>query len=257
VSAALTIPLLLLASVYDDTFAEGNAAYLDGDYRGAVAAYRQLVTSNVEDAAVFFNLANAHYRLGQLPEAIVNYERAIYLDPGLERAADNLDTAVGQTERKLPRPLPPAWEQSLLVWHYNLSLRVTLTAAITLWFGFWIALGARLWWRRPALTYPAVALGVLAAAFLGSAWAKHRPSPLAVTAEEVVPVRFGMSENEQVHFELFAGDRVHVETERGEWARVTTYTGDRGWAKRDALLRVGPPYTTATGNGETPEANAS
>ena len=42
------------------------------------------------NSALFYNLANAQYRLGNLGQAILNYERALALEPRHPEAAANL-----------------------------------------------------------------------------------------------------------------------------------------------------------------------
>jgi len=233
---------VLGAGAFDQAFHEANAAYGAGDYATAIQTYEQLIHESVIDPAVFYNLGNAYYRSGRLGPAIANYERALQLDPGFENAQLNLAKAVRDTQHRLAKPLPSEWEQSLLFWHYEVPLRLTLTLAALLWLAFWILLGIRQW--RP-LRYTgrlALILGLLALAFGGSAWVKSHPAMLAVANAEEVPVHYGTDAQETVRFKLYAGDRVVVDQRRNGWARVTTIDDERGWAQDKDLTFVGPPY---------------
>lgn len=241
-TTAIAATLVLTFSVFEATFERANASYEQGDYAGAVNAYEQLIAEGVTHASVFYNLGNAYFRLGNLGAAIANYERALHLDPRNSAARHNLDFALYQTERRLPKPLPPAWEQSLLIWHFSWSPRAVSTMAVVCWIGLWTVLAARLWKPHKGLTRAAAVLALLAAAFAASTYAKWRPPLLAVTMSDRVPVRYGPGDNQTASFNLLCGDRVVVEERREGWARVRTADGLRGWIDEQALALVGPPY---------------
>jgi hypothetical protein len=241
-SASICIVFLLGAGAYDDLFTTAATAYNTGDYVSAVRMYEQLITESVVRPEVFYNLGNAYYRSGRIGPAIANYERALQLNPRMENARENLEKAVRDTQRRLARPLPPEWEQSLLFWHYRLSYQTTYMAAMVVWFALWILLGIRLWRPGRYTRSLAIAVAVLAVGFGASAWAKAHPVMLAVADAERVPVHYGTNENETVRFELYAGDRVTVDKRMDGWARVTTVDGERGWAQDRDLVFVGPPY---------------
>lgn len=244
--STLILLALLGANAFDTTFLDANRAYEAGNYAAAVRGYEHLVASDAANAEVFYNLGNAHYRLGHLGEAIANYERALHLKPGFIAAQDNLDQALRSARRALPRPLPPAWERALLAWHYGLSYGLSRLLAFGAWMLCWALLALRLWRPLPYLRAASVVVGILALAFGVSAWNKAHPPMLAVVTEEMAPARFGRSEAESVRFELYAGDRVAVDLREKEWSRVSTVDGKRGWVTNDGIILVGPPYETTT-----------
>jgi hypothetical protein len=249
-SNLLLLPLLLGATIFEQTFSDANMAYEAGDFAAAVAGYEQLVESDVSDPTVFYNLGNAHLKQGQLGAAIANYERALQVDPDFRDAHDNLQHALGATKRKLARPQPGGWRDAVLFWDRGLQYGTVWWLATVMWLAFWVLVAAWLW-RRPRHVRAGAAACLLVAVLAGlSAWAKAHPAPLAVTADTVVPVRFGVSETEPVRFELFDGDRVRVERRVDDWVRVATATGERGWAKADRFVLVGPPYEGMAGEEE-------
>jgi len=241
-TTVLSLAFALAANVYNDTFEAANKAYAAGNFAEAIRLNEQLVGESVAAPEVFYNLGNAYYRSGRLGPAIANYERALRLDPGFTNARENLNRAVTQTQRRLARPLPPEWEQSLLFWHYNLSRASTHFFAAIFWLAFWGLLTLRLWRRVRYLRTAAALLGVLACAFGASAWAKAQPSNLAVASQEKIEAHYGPAEAETVRFELFEGDRVTVDGRSAGWVRVNTVDGQRGWAPESSFTFVGPPY---------------
>ena len=58
-----------------------NQAFHDGRFQEAIDNYTTLLESGRSNAALFYDLGNAWFRLGNLGKAILNYERALALDP--------------------------------------------------------------------------------------------------------------------------------------------------------------------------------
>ena len=56
-------------------------AYAMGDFDGAIKNYESLLSSGASSASLFYNLGNAYYRKGIIGKSILNYERALKLDP--------------------------------------------------------------------------------------------------------------------------------------------------------------------------------
>ncbi|MBM3289205.1 MAG: tetratricopeptide repeat protein [Candidatus Hydrogenedentes bacterium] len=242
IAVLLTTIALGAGGAYDTVYARGNSAYAAGDYAGAIAAYEQLVAEDVAQAPVFHALGNAYYRAGNLGAAIANYERALHVAPTYADARHNLDFCVGKTERQWGRPLPPAWQESLLMWHDTWSPRAVYRLAVICWAALWAVLVLRLWKPDKLLTRAAIALALAAAAFATSAYAKFHPPLLAVAVQDHAAVRFGLGEGQTTNFELLQGDRVVIDSRRDGWALVRNADGDRGWVEESALAFVGPPY---------------
>lgn len=236
--AALFLTAVAAAGVFEDA----NMAYTRADYQTAARLYEQMIEQGVAHASVFHNLGNAYYRMGRLGPAIANYERALLLDPRLEPARLNLEHALDSARRRLARPLAPDWQQVLLFWHGPVSPRAALAAALAFWFLFWTILVARLWHPIRVLRPAALLCALLAMLFMTSAWVKAHPPLLAVAAADLVPVRYGASENDTVRFELYEGDRVRVEDRYNDYVRVKTADGQQGWALESLFAFVGPPY---------------
>lgn len=246
IAALLSLLAVGAAGAYDGTFLRANDAYEHGDFETAINAYEQLIAEGVTQAPVFYNLGNAYYRANNLGAAIANYERALQLDPAYEAARRNLDFCVARTERQWGRPLPPAWQESLLMWHGNWTPQAVYRLAMLSWLALWALLALRLWIPNKRLTQAAIVMALAAAAFATSAYAKFHPPLMAVAMQDHTPVRYGVGESQTMNFELLRGDRVVVDIRRGGWARVRNADGQRGWVEESALAWVGPPYTRPT-----------
>lgn len=74
-------------------FAEANRLYADRQYEEARQLYDSILAQGLESADLYYNLGNAHYQQNHIAEALLNYERALRLDPGHSDAAFNRSLA--------------------------------------------------------------------------------------------------------------------------------------------------------------------
>ena len=77
----------------DSAFGKANRAYAEGRFEEAATGYENLIRSGNWNADLFYDLGNARYRLGDFGQAILNFERALALDPRHAEAEANLRLA--------------------------------------------------------------------------------------------------------------------------------------------------------------------
>ena len=73
-----------------------DSAYTADNYILAEALYSEAISRFGTSSTLFYNLGNAYYRQGNLGKAIVNYERALKLDPTNADASANLEFVKGK-----------------------------------------------------------------------------------------------------------------------------------------------------------------
>ena len=82
------------------TKAMADSAYVKADYATAVHIYEQLLATHGESAAIYYNLGGAYYKMGEIAHAILNYERALLIDPSNADVKFNLELARSKTVDK-------------------------------------------------------------------------------------------------------------------------------------------------------------
>ena len=70
--------------------AQADSAYNADDFRQAADMYLNVIQTEGPSAKLYYNLGNAYYRLGEMGNAIISYERALRLDPSDKDARNNL-----------------------------------------------------------------------------------------------------------------------------------------------------------------------
>ena len=129
----LTTILLLLICTYANTCAnnnynkntiiegnyskqQGDSAYLNKDYNLAIQIYENILKEG-EAAEIYYNLGNSYYKSNNIGKAILNYERALLLQPGNEDIRANLEIAQAKTIDKItiiPEIFFISWAKTLI-----------------------------------------------------------------------------------------------------------------------------------------------
>lgn len=78
----------------------GDSAYMREDYISAIQIYETLLQEG-EAAELYYNLGNSYYKSDELAKAILNYERALLLQPGNMDIRTNLEIARSKTVDKV------------------------------------------------------------------------------------------------------------------------------------------------------------
>lgn len=78
-------------------FEQANDLYNKGDFEDAITKYEAIIGSGEHSAALYFNLANAHYKLNHIAPSIYYYEKALQLDPNDKEINNNIAFARNMT----------------------------------------------------------------------------------------------------------------------------------------------------------------
>ncbi len=112
----------------DVEFAKANQEYAQGHFKEAISGYETLVRAGQWSANVFYDLGNAYFRTGDFGRAILNYERALVLEPHHPEATANLQIA--RDEAHALELQPGRLERYLEFASVN---QYTVTAAVAFW----------------------------------------------------------------------------------------------------------------------------
>lgn len=227
-------------------FDEGNRLYQAGDFEGALDRYRRILDEGLESGELYYNIGNAHFRLGELAPAILNYERARRLMPGDDDLLANLALARSMTADDIT-PRPRFWLFRAADWWVGLLPRAALIWLVAL---AWVtavagaavvvlrpARGLAVWARRAALVAAAVTVvfGVnLAVRELGLGAAEE-----AIVMADEAQVQSAPSDDPALQiFAVHAGTKVVVDRRADDWAEIVLEDGAVGWMRTAQLELV-------------------
>lgn len=99
------------------TKADADSAYIRNDFAAAVELYESILKNDGEAADIYYNLGNSYYKMNNIAKAVLNYERALLLNPGNGDIRFNLELARSKTVDKVTPPgemFFVTWTQSLI-----------------------------------------------------------------------------------------------------------------------------------------------
>lgn len=236
----LALPLLWVhpCSAFDSTYAEAQEAYDAGDYEKSAALYESLLNAGAANPEVHYNLANASFKLNQLPTAVWHYRKAWYSAPRDPDIRANLHFALAATGAVEPAPgiservytlLPlKSWIATAIVAYLLLSVLLLLSLLVP---------SGRIILLRLSL------IPILLLLLSGGGWYYwHR---LALHPEWVVirndaTALFGPIKGSTAHYKLPLGalTRQRKANAKG-WVEIE-YDGKQGWIQEEYIKRISP-----------------
>jgi len=95
----------------EQLFQQGNMQYQQGNLAAAKDLYEKILASGYVSGDLYYNLGNTFYRAGDIPRAILTYERALRLMPQDEDLRHNLQLAnLSIADRIEPTPRLFFWD---------------------------------------------------------------------------------------------------------------------------------------------------
>jgi tetratricopeptide (TPR) repeat protein len=226
------------ASAADESvFAKANQAYAEGRFDEAATGYENLIRSGSWNANLFYDLGNARYRLGDFGEAILNYERALALDPRHPEADANLRLARDEARAlEMRRDWIERYAAMATVKQYSIAATVA----------FWLALAVstQLFFsgKRSAAPIALVVLSLLVVGISGFAIyhleTGARGAALAVVTGKNVEARLAAADTAKSFMALPAGSEINILSERGDWIYAELPNEQRGWIPSSSAQRV-------------------
>ena len=213
-------------------FEKGNALFKEGKFDEAEKAYELALTQG-DTASIRFNLARTREALGDPAGAMLEWERALRIDPDHGASLQALDDARRATGAVVP---PTRW------WSGRRSAR---TIGLELWVfagGVWLCVCA--WWlgalkRRPKLAALTATCGFCIAT-LGAAWKYDAmlEADAALVRERSVTVRGAPADPARSLGELPAGSRVRILNESAGWVQCSIPGLGSGWLPAKSVERI-------------------
>lgn len=224
------------------TKAEGDSAYMRNDYASAIQIYENLL-KNGEAAEVYYNLGNSYYKADDIAKAILNYERALLLQPGNADIRANLEIARSKTIDKVI-PVPEiffvAWTKSLI---NSLSVDAWAKLGVVFFILLLISLYLFFFSKQIAGKKAGFIGGIvfLVLVVLSNVFAAQQKNELtdrnaAIVLSPSVTVRSTPSESGTSLFILHEGRKVEIkDNTMREWKEIRLEDGKVGWVPASAV----------------------
>jgi tetratricopeptide (TPR) repeat protein len=223
----------------DSLWNAANSAYSEGRWDEAVEDYEQISTMGLESPELYYNIGNAWFKAGDNARAVLNYERALKLDPSHEDARYNLEIVEGRIQDNI-EPVP---EFFLKEWLRNISQIMSsdswaiffiVLLGVTLGLFLVFLLAPSVIWRRVGFFTGIITLILMIFALSFSIWQKndYLGHDEAVVMKTVTSVKSSPStDNSTDLFILHEGTKVTILETMGAWTNISLADGRQGWMK--------------------------
>jgi tetratricopeptide (TPR) repeat protein len=243
---ALSIIFCLPAAfAQSEQIAAAAAEYSKANYTSAAALYEEVIAEHGFSPEIYFNLGNCYYKLNETGKSILNYERALVLNPHYENAKINLQLAQQQVIDNIIQPHPfflQAWINACSIlldsnrwfWLSLVLFALSLAAILLFVFGYTAA------FRRISF-YTAAALFCISLA--GAAFSAIRKNRILNHNEAIIMTGTAMVKSSPDKsgtdlFQLHEGTKVKIKSALGEWNEIVIGNGNVGWVESRIIEKI-------------------
>ena len=238
----LTMLLSVPATASAITKANADAEYAKGNYQQAAIDYQELLKEG-DNPTLYYNLGNSYYRLGNITQSVIAYEKAQRFAPSDRDVKYNLEFVRSKTIDKIV----PVDEMFFVSWFATLVNMFSVDgwahmAVVTFMLGLLMVLlfllGRREWIRKTGF-YAAI---IFALVFVGAnvfAWQQKcafEQRDKAVVTSPTVNIKSTPADTGTDAFVIHEGTSVTI-TDRTmkDWFSVKLANGKEGWLRRSQV----------------------
>lgn len=215
---------------------EAEEAYTKENYGKAIELYEGLLKSNGPSSAIYYNLGNAYYKANKIAPAILNYERALVLDPGDSDVRFNLQLA----RQKSVDKIEPVGDFFLTDWFEAIqnmgaadSWAKLGIVCFILFIGCLILFFFSKYIRLKKIGFY-LGLLLLVIVIFANIFASHQKDEIvnrksAIIFAPTVTIKSSPDASGTDLFILHEGTKVFIKSKLGEWNEITTEDGNVGW----------------------------
>ncbi len=234
--ALLLVCLLGTAGAGASEFEDANRLFHEGKFADAERAYNRSLAKDGDSAATHHNLGKVREALADPAGAMLEWERALRLDPSHSPAQEALQIArnnFGSKVEAIPwwLRLQPAFTRNRERW----------LLALCAWTAAFASFAALFQPRSRHFSTGVALLAVLATCWSGAwLWRALQETNVALIRDRSVALRSAPADPARTLDTLPLGSRVCILDASGGWSRVKIAAGETGWIPMQSLERISP-----------------
>lgn len=228
-------------------FEKANTLYNEGKYAEAIDNYQTIIDSGKHSADLYYNMANAHYKLNNIAPSIYYYEKALLLNPEDSDIKNNIAFAKNMTIDAIDVVPDAGFSKLLSTTTHKMSFDAWAKTAVALVFCF-VVLFLVYYFAYSTAKKRLAFIGSITAlilVFVTVAFAFHKynldklDNPAIVFVQES-KIKSDPNNRSEELFRLHEGTKVQVLETYEDWKKIELSDGKVGWIISDdiKLLKV-------------------
>lgn len=224
------------------SFDRGVEEYSAGNFKEALQSWIELYNTGYASASLNYNIGNAYFKLGDIPNAILFYERAYLLKPADENINYNLEIARSLTVdrfQEIPELFFLRWFNFIsLTLHGNTWSIISLGSFVLCLIFLSVYIYTSRFKLKVAGFWLALVLLVVSMLAISFSWQNRTLVFESHKGIISVPQVSGKSSPDNSGTDLFViheGTKVSIGEEVGEWYEITLSDGNKGWIPSGSL----------------------
>ncbi|WP_299382713.1 tetratricopeptide repeat protein [uncultured Lacinutrix sp.] len=231
-----------LSAQNEKIFDQANALYNEGKYAEAIDRYEVILNTDKHSAELYFNIANAHYKLNNIAPSVYYYEKALALKPKDKDIQGNLafannmriDAIDNLPEVGLTRFVKKATNTLSFDGWAKLSIGlVVMFVLFYLLYYFTFGTGKKRFYFVTSTLSVVLALVALVFTFYSYSLAQKNNPAIIFAKESKVKSEPNLRSDEA--FVLHEGTKVQVLDTVKSWKKIKLSDGKTGWIQGEDL----------------------
>lgn len=229
----------------DALFEKATEQYNEGNYEAAISNYEQILKEEKVSASLYYNLANAHYKLNHIAPSIYYYEKALQLNPNDADIKNNLEFAENMKIDAIEEVPKTGLAKMVnnLISNYNFNTWAWLSIVFSV--GFVIlfliyyfsvsTLKKRIFFSVSLLS---LILCICSVVFAFQQYKIQQNNQAGIIFQEEVSVQNEPNARADEAFQLHEGTKVKILEDFSGYLKIELADGTQGWVKQTAIKKL-------------------
>lgn len=238
--------MLLTGTVFgqdlDALFDEASQQYNDKNYEAAITNYEHILEEGQTSVEVYYNLANAYYKVDSIAPSIFYYHKALQISPDDDEVQNNLRFAQEKTidviDEKPKAGINYYINSILSIYSFNTWAKVAIFFSflfLVLGLGYYFiqkSLGKRILFMCGIIVFIFMIASVF---FAYKQLGTQQSKQYAVVFAKEVTVFAEPNPNSEEAFQLHEGTRVKVLDDFSGFSEIQLADDSKGWVESEAV----------------------
>ena len=230
-------------TVANEKFLEANNLYNDSKYEQSIQVYLQILDSGAHSSELYFNIGNAYYRLNDIANSILYYEKSLKIDSSDNDVINNLNMVKNALIDDIAVVPTSFFDEQLNKISNLLDYSLWGLVLISLSFIFLLLFIIYFFSNKPIIKRTAftslffiIMIIALTALISINAYEKNHLEKYAIIFSTKIEIKADPNERSENLLTLHLGTKVRIiDNFNDEWLKVKLVNGQEGWIKNNQI----------------------